>query len=498
LRERRLISNLLLSSTLAVVFFLFLTWTSSSITAGDDAYRHVRFANRLATTTRDALADPWRLPYFWPKPLDVWFGYHLLLAPLTLLLPLIPAAKLLGSLVWGGTAFVLQQFCEMLGIRWARTWVILAMCGSAIVLYRATLVRPFLFSLLLLILATRFVIEERPLALAVSALVHALSYSIFFLPALPVALNLVIRRNRRSLILAAACGLGLALGLIVNPFFAENVKFSFAQVLTPLAQGSADLFDIGMEVRPITVWWLAVTIPILAAWLTGVAVLLARLRTQRPSAAQLVLFSLSVVLLIGSFRVSRTIDLFVPFAVLFAASVISPWLEQHRVKAQLAFGFLYLLSAIALIPTFSTIRSSPSITLYEGASAFLSHEAPNQIVLNTHWEQYPFLYFWNWQSRYVTGIDPTFLYRNSASRYWLWRHMSDDAPATCAEQTCEGRPLLAPEEAAIREFGARFIVVEQSKNPKLLTALRASSKAREAYQDSYLSVFEMLEASPTN
>jgi len=204
------------------------------------------------------------------------------------------------------------------------------------------------------------------------------------------------------------------------------------------------------------------------------------------------------VLLIGSFRVSRTIDLFVPFAVLFAASVISPWLEQHRVKAQLAFGFLYLLSAIALIPTFSTIRSSPSITLYEGASAFLSHEAPNQIVLNTHWEQYPFLYFWNWQSRYVTGIDPTFLYRNSASRYWLWRHMSDDAPATCAEQTCEGRPLLAPEEAAIREFGARFIVVEQSKNPKLLTALRASSKAREAYQDSYLSVFEMLEASPTN
>ena len=204
---------------------------------------------------------------------------------------------------------------------------------------------------------------------------------------------------------------------------------------------------------------------------------------------------MSVMLLIGSFRVSRTIDLFVPFAVLFAASVLSPWLDPHREKAQFAFGLLCILAAAGMIPALGTIRSAPSITRFQGASQFLERAAINQTVLNTHWEQYPFLYFWNWRSRYVTGIDPTFLYRNDAARYWLWRHLSDDSAAACPEQICTERNTIPVEEAILTGIHARYAVVEPSKNPKLLAVLRASTKVKEAYQDSNVSVFELLEAS---
>jgi hypothetical protein len=495
LRERRTFPNLLFASALGLLFFLAITIASSSIASGDDAYRHVRFAHRLATETHDALADPWRLPYLWPKPLDVWFGYHLLLAPLTLALPLIPAAKLLGALMWAGIALALQQLCQTMGIRWPRVWVVLAMCGSAIVLYRATLVRPFLFSLLLVLLATRYVLEERPIALGVTACLHALSYSIFFLPMLPVGLYLLVRRNRRSFVLLAACAIGLAAGLAFSPFFPENARFSFAQVLTPLAQGSGDVFDIGMEVRPISIGWLAVSIPVFIVWLPAVFILLANVRLRKPSYGQWLLLAMSGLLLAGSFRVSRTLDLFVPFAVVLSASVLSPLLDAHREKAQFGFGFLFLFCAVAAIPAFSTIRSATSISVYQGASDFLTREGGQETVFNTHWEQYPFLYFWNWRSRYVTGIDPTFLYRSSSRRYWLWRHLSDDAAITCGAQFCE-HSLMLPADVAIQsEFQARFAVIEKAKNPKLLAALRASSKAKEAYQDSNLSVFELLEAS---
>jgi len=484
------LSNLLFSGALGALFFIALILLSSSIAGGDDAYRHVRFAHRLATNPSAALADPWRLPYFWPKPLDVWFGYHLLLAPLTWILPLILSVKLMGALLWGGTAFVLLQLLDTLGARWSRVWVFLAVGGSTIVLYRAALVRPFLFSLLLMLLATRYLIEERPRPLAVVCFLHAIGYSIFFFPALPVGLYWIIRRNRRSTVLALACALGMLAGLIANPFFPENVKFSFAQSASPLLAGAAGVLDIGMESRPLNAGWLLTALPVFAVWLPALGLTIARFRRQRPAPAQLLVLGMSMVFLAAAFRAARSMDYFVPLAILFAASVLSPWVGTHKEKAAYGFGFLFLLAAFLLIPATNTIRSAPSIERFQGAATFLAREAPHELVVNTHWEQYPLLYFWNWQSRYVTGIDPTFLYLHNHRMYWLWRHMSDDQLPTCGEPDCARAEPAAVEDAIARDLGATYVVVDRQANPKLNDALRASGAMREAFHDANVSVFQ--------
>ena len=108
------------------------------------ASREIR--SRLETEGRQALVDPWRLLYFWPKPIDGWFGYHLLLAPFTVVFGMITGTKVLTSLVCAGIAYVLLEILEEIGVAWKPGWVLVATFGSGLVLYRALFARPFLLS----------------------------------------------------------------------------------------------------------------------------------------------------------------------------------------------------------------------------------------------------------------------------------------------------------------------------------------------------------------
>ncbi len=414
----------------------------------------------------------------------MWFGYHALLAPLTAILPLIQAVKLFGAVLWAGCVYAILRLLDSAGAVWRYAWVILAVAGSGVVLYRATLVRPFLFSLLLVMLATRYVVEERALPLAAVSLVHALSYSVFFLPALPAGLYLLLRRSSRSAVLAAACIAGLFAGLAVSPFFPENLKFSLVLAYTRLGPDASQMLDIGGELRPMNPWWLAASAPVLAVWIGALAVVVLRWRRERPKPAEMLLLSMSLVSLAMSFRAARMFDFFVPAAVVFAAGVLSPFLAMYREKAIYAFGFLYLICAANLVPAYATVKSAPSVFRYQGASEFLSARAPGAMIFNTHWEQYPFLYFWNWRSRYITGMDPTFLYLNDARRYWLWRHISDD--------TLPGSDSESIDDVVSREFGASYVFVDRPLNPKLTGALRSDERMSEVYQDASISVFQMV------
>lgn len=448
--------------------------TSPNIAGGDDAYRHVRFAHRLATETRAALADPWSLTYLWPRPVDVWFGYHLLLAPLTLLLPLIPAAKVLGSLIWAGSGFALLRLLDSLKVEWRHAWAVLAVAGSGVVLYRVTLMRPFLISLLLMLLVTRFTLEEKPWHVALVSALHAFSYSIFFFVGLPPAVNFLARRTRRSFLLGVASGVGMATGLAASPFFPENVKFSWAAASTQMGPEMARLLKAGGEVMPISVWWLVASIPILGAWVVAIAVL--AFRRQLPSAAQWLLLGMSLASLLISTRAARMFDYFVPFAALFAAVVLSPLIARAREKSAYAFGFVYLLCAASLVPAFAAVRSAPSVERYRAVSEFIAQQPGKTVVLNTAWQQYPFLYFWNWRSRYLSGMEPALFHQADPARYWQWRTLADDAVKSADE---------------VPAFGATHIVVDRELTPKLAALLRGHPRAVEVFHDGSLSAFTL-------
>jgi hypothetical protein len=470
--------DLLVTLALGLAMFAFALATPN-ITGGDDAYRHVRFAWRLATDTRAAIADPWKLDFLSPHASDIWFGYHLLLAPLTLIMPLILAAKIVGVGIWTATLYAILRFLNSLNIQWRHAWGLLAMTGSSIVLYRALLVRPFLFSLLLVILAARYTIEEKRWNVALIAAVHAISYSIFFFAGLPAGIAFLLRRTKRSFLLGVIAGLAMLAALALSPFFPTNLTFAIEQSSTRIGADVGRLLKIGREAQPLTGFWLLASIPVMLVWMGAIVRCIWRVRVQRPSVPEALTFGVSLFALLMSFRAARMFDYFVPFAVIFAAIALSPLIAQHRERFAYGFGALFLGAAFGIIPSYAASTGAPSLDRYRDAAQFLARQ-PNATVFNTEWQQYPFLYYWDWNSRYLTGLDPTFFYKLDEARYWEWRKLADDEA-----------DAATLDDRIFSDFHATHMLVDRKLTPKLATQLASNPRIAEVFHDSELSVFTL-------
>src|SRR5262249_50290740 len=142
-----------------------------------------------------------------------------------------------------------------------------------------------------------------------------------------------------------------------------------------------------------------------------------------------------------------------------------------------------------LFTTWRAVSVTVSPMKFAAASNYLIAQKDPGLVFNTQWGHYHFLYFLNSQSKYVIGIDPTFMFLMDSGRYWLWRHVSNDEPSTCDRQVCTPDVARKIDDVIARDFGAAFVLVERVKNPRLWESLRASSAFREVHRDEVASVF---------
>ena len=349
--------------------------------------------------------------YFWPRPVDGWFGYHLLLAPFTLIFDLITAAKVLAAVVYGAFAFTLFALLKELRAIWRIIWVLLALSGSGMALYRSTLARPYLLSIVLVLAALYFILRASSQGVALASAAHALCYSMFFLVGFAPGLYFLLCRNRKAAkILAASC-IGMGLGLAVSPFFPENVRFDVAQAILPLTRGPAH--DLTMELRPLNWEWIEPAKVVVGVWIAALVLTAFEWRKQKLSDHASLLLAMCVAALAVSLRVGRMFDLFVPLAVLFSAAVISPWMLRsirNRTDAAAAATVLLVLCGVNVASAYRAIRKAPSADRFRGVSQYLRANHPGTLVFNTQWEQYQFLYFWNSENTYLIGIDPSFMY----------------------------------------------------------------------------------------
>src|SRR3974390_1140337 len=94
--SRNRLLEIAVSALLALGLFI-LVQSSPDLASSTDGYRHVTQAWRLTHEPKAMFADPWHLAYFWPRPVDPWFGYHVLLAPFAFVFERILAIKLFTS-----------------------------------------------------------------------------------------------------------------------------------------------------------------------------------------------------------------------------------------------------------------------------------------------------------------------------------------------------------------------------------------------------------------
>ena len=479
--------ELAIAALIGLGFFLLLRATPD-IPGGFDGYRHVKQASRLISEPHSMFADPWHLAYFWRAPVDAWFGYHVLLAPFTYFFDLITATKLFSSVIFGLTAYVMFLLLRHFQANYRFVWVILAMTGSSITLSRATTVRPILLSVLLTLLAAHWTVTDKPVKLAVVSLIHALSYSMFFLVGMAPACWFLLRRDRRSGVAVLSCAAGIGLGLLVNPYFPENLRFDIVQA-SVVSLGQKAHVRMGGELYPATSWmWIVSCLPVALPW---IGALMLRLWRRRSVPETDLFLLLSAATFLGTLRVVRTVDFFVPFAILFAASVISPYLKASRTDLAAVGLLLALPCAANVYLTHQYVLEALSLARFRGAAEYLRVNAPGALVANTQWNDYQLLFFLNSRNRYVIGIEPTFTYLEDPRKYWLWLHISEDEPGTCDHEFCADADRTDIVSAVRQDLGAQYVLTDHDMNPRLESILRKKTNVTEVYRDAAFSVYRI-------
>jgi hypothetical protein len=486
--------NYVLDAVVALLIglgFLGLVSSTPNIPAGYDAYRHVKLASLLMEAPGTVMKDPWRLAFLWPKPFDAWFGYHVLLAPFTRIFGLITAAKVFASLIFAAISFVLLRLLQHFQVPFRFAWLMIAIAGSCITLHRATASRPFLLAILLVLVIAAFTFEDRPLAVGLASALLALSYSMFFLAAVVPGIWLVIRRDSRAVRLMAFCVGGIAAGLLINPYFPENMLWAIANASVVIVAPKAHV-EIGAELYSMSPGWLLMASwPVVLVWFAAAIVRIRQWREVGFAPKIDLLFAVSLAALAGSLQVVRTFDFFVPFGVVFAAVVLSPWLIRHQKDVAYICVPIFGLCAMYVFLAYRSGFESVQFERYRAASEHLRTHAPGELVANAQWGDYYYLFFWNSSNRYVIGIEPTATYRMDPKKYWIWRHMSDDERFTCDHETCAQAERSDIAAAVAGRLHARYIFTDHQWNPTLESVLRNRAGVTEAFRDSYFSVFRL-------
>ncbi len=246
---------------------------------------------------------------------------------------------------------------------------------------------------------------------------------------------------------------GAFAGLIINPYFPTNLSFYLVQIYHIAIITYRDLIPIGAEWYPLGFQLIPKSIIAILGLVVGSIAFLARevfahdREETRRSPQEWFLFFLSLTLLALTIKSARHAEYFVPIATLFSGVICIPLLGHISIsdikKKMLAFvakGFaptfgaalfcsLFLLTLLFSVRTVaSTLTQKNTQTSLQELAVWLSrHTPPRSIVFNDRWDLFPALLYYNQNNRYVSGLDPTFLYIKNPENYWLYCALSGGA-----------------------------------------------------------------------
>lgn len=426
---------------LFIMFFAGMAWIqfASPDMPDNDGFYHIKLAYLMRT---QGLVPEFK---WLPQSIlnqgefyDHHFLFHVALIPFTFG-DLRLGAKT-AAVVFSVIAFLAVWYLfERQRVPWAWLWVLGLLGVSEAFLYRMSITRAQSLSLGMLALGLLWLLERKYKNLAVLAFVYVWMYDAFpLLIALTVlyiaAVALVERRfEYRPLLFVGA---GILLGMLVNPYFPDNVIFSIRHMLPKLMDATA--VRVGNEWYPYeTSQLLANSLPALVAFSSGILALGLSAKRMDVRTA----FALLVSLLFGLmlFQARRFVEYFPPFALIFAAFAWSPLFPDpqsaghHRSftsplrfsPARVPFIALTLAIGLSLIRTLPVARARMDdlkpYDLYAGASEWLERNTEEgELVFQTDWDDFPRLFFYNTHNTYLIGLDPTYMQMYDKELYDLW------------------------------------------------------------------------------
>lgn len=455
-KQNILLSTLFIFLIFASIFCL-IQFSSSNL-AGVDAYYHIKYAYLYRTLgiketlNNFSLAGEYSILNQYPS--DLSFFYHIFLMPFTygnLIIGSKITAVFFASLIFALFYWVLKKF----KIKYSFFWTCLLFAASSAFIFRLTLSRPFLLSILFLILGFYLIIKKKYKWLFILSIVYALSYVVSFLILVIAFIYMVVEYVRIKKIdwkLLAYPFTGILIGLVIRPDFPQNLYTIFMQNFYTLFYKLKGIqLDIGAEMSPISVP-LEINLVLLFVFDLAVAFMLIdligkRIRKDNLSIIRLYSSFLAIFFCLLTLVSQRFFEYWAPFTLLFAAFSFQHISQDKfwrysanqflkkivRMKGPLSIFSLILLCSIIIFSGYinasaainTTKEEIPSFDRYQEAGQWLKKNTPNQsTIFNASWDDFPQLFFYNHQNYYIIGKDPTFMYIYDKELFWLWSNMT--------------------------------------------------------------------------
>jgi len=504
--------GLLVATAIVALVFSAVQWATPNL-IGIDGFYHIKFAQIMREQGWRMLLPihfPWlQLTILNPQEYtNHHLLFHLLLTPFTFG-DLRIGAKLAPIMFASCALLVAYQMMVEHRVRYPLLWLLVALASAGPFLYRLSQTRRQSLTLLLLLLALYLAFSRRarwlvPLGFAFSWLFDGF----------PVLLGVCGAaflgdwrdRRRPDWRLVAFPSIGVLLGTVVNPYFPNNVLFSYLHMLPKVLQlvgvdHAETPIQVGSEWYPYSTSflfsgnWLALAlvplglVPVLfAAWTT-------RLRAFDGKTMALGIVAVTFLLLF--LRSRRWIEAEPVFAMLFCAfawsrmlpAPISRWVadrftaEQRRalrVRGVVVATFAILVALyFSVASAMSDTRSTRDYARYRDGAQWLARNTPaGARVFATDWDDFPELFFWNTHNTYLIGLDPTYMYLHDGPLYLQWRAIT--------------RGQVERPGALIRDqYGSRWVFTDLDHREFLRQAAEDPTLV-EVYRDRGVALFEVL------
>ena len=483
---------------LFVLFLAVMAWIqfASPDMPDNDGFYHIKLAYLMRT--HGLLPEFTWLPQSILNPKEYYdhhFLFHVALLPFTFG-DLRTGAKL-AAVTFSAIAFLaVWLLFRRQQVPYAWLWAIGLLGVSQAFLYRMSITRAQSLSLALLALGVLWLLERRYKLLAVLAFVYVWLYDAFpLLIALAVlygvAVLLVERRFEFRPLLYV--GAGVLLGMLVNPYFPDNIFFSIRHMLPKLADATS--VRVGNEWYPYeTGQLLENSLPALAAFAGGVLALGLSPRKMDVRTAFALLASLLFGLML--FQARRFVEYFPPFALIFAAFAWTPLLPTpqpagpagSRFSPALFIRTKYPLLILALAIGLSLVRTLPPARsqmrdlkpydLYAGGARWLAQNTPEgELVFQTDWDDFPRLFFYNTHNTYLIGLDPTYMQLYDPKLYDLW------VPLVRGE-------IQQPSQYISNEFQASYVISDLN-HKSFIQRANADPYMKMVYRDDQCIIFRV-------
>lgn len=417
-----------------------LQFSTANLIGNDDVYWHIRYSEQLLHNLDDArsfLLQP--IPY-------TGFLFHAVLALFALIFPLVLASKLAGILLASTVFFLIALVMQSLKVKGTWFWVALLFIGSVNFTFRLLLTRTFLMSLIFLLLGIYFLIRKNKWGLGISGALYGLSYvaaPMLIAVAAVWAMIQWVSSKKRDFNFIYVSIIGVTLGFILNPAFPDSLGHVIRYVLPVFTHLPLANLDVGTELYRYSLWdFLRYEFLIVAIWLPSVFWSGFLVYKKRLTLEQLFVQIIALGFFALALFARRFIEYWAPFAIIASAVSYSNVLNEitfknvktlllnevyFRFALSVAIAVIILSAWLNLTTIHFWAQPSRDIAQYEVGATWLKQNAqPDEIVFNTHWSDYPKLYYWNPVNNYFIKFDPSALYIDDDELYWNWRKISND------------------------------------------------------------------------